>query len=658
MITRHFQGARTVFVTDNLLLTLRHQTRIVLHITNRDLLKRIMAFALVLAICWYAGAGVVVFITGGLVLLTEVIARFCSDMLPERDDDLGLSLIIIVWVVNSVSTVAYLWPGVILAGQGSVALLLAGFMWMFGLFVHISNSFVALPIYNWSQMIPAFCTALVMIWTASQVGHAPGPPGEWMVLMAAMGVYASNTAETLHQQKDTQRALNAARAEATQRLRALEHMTQHDALTGLKNRQAFDSEVSHLLSRRKGDGRIAVFLLDLDGFKPINDTYSHDAGDTVLVTVARRLEKIASDLGFAARFGGDEFGVALPGITSPSAALRIADRIIAAVAEPIPWGEKLLRTAASVGICLSGRTEDSVAALCAAADQAMYRAKSEGVGRAVLFDASAFPARLTLRDRQTLAEAVSSGQIRPHYQPKVDLATGRLFGFEALARWHHPDRGLLAPAAFLPQINELGLQGDFLTAMARHVLGDVSNFIADGLDPGQVSLNLPEIALATHSGRQDLDRLLVEHRNVVPHIIFEITEDVFIARSADMIQDSIARFRLAGLRISLDDFGTGFASFQHLRQLEFDELKIDPSFVRDLGTDPAATVLVEGFLAIARGLGVTVIAEGVETEDQRQRLLSMGCRFAQGYLFGKAMPLDETRIRLIAERPPLRTGTA
>jgi diguanylate cyclase (GGDEF)-like protein len=640
-----------VFLTDNLLLTLRHQTRIVLHITNRDLLKRLASAAMILSICWYSGATTAVFVTAGVILLTEVVARHCSDILPDNDDDLRLPLIFSVWAVNSVSTIAYIWPSVILASQDSIALLLTGFLWMFGLFVHISNSFVALPIYNWSQMIPSFVTGFYVIWRASDAGHAPGPIGEWIVLVAGMGVYVSNTIETLNQQKDTQRALAAARAEAAHRLRALEHMTQHDALTGLRNRHAFDEEVGNILSRRRGEGRVAVFLLDLDGFKPINDTYSHEAGDTVLITIARRLERLVGDNGIAARFGGDEFGVAMPGLASPEAAHRFAAQMIAVVAEPIPWGEKLLRTATSVGICLSGPTQSTVGGLCAAADQAMYRAKSEGVGRAVLYDATAFPPRLTLRDRQTLAEAVASGQIRPHYQPKVDLATGRLFGFEALARWHHPDRGLLSPAHFLPQINELGLQGDFLTAMARHVFMDIESLIADGLDPGQISLNLPEIALATHSGRQDLDRLLSAHRAILSHLIFEITEDVFIARAADMIQDSIARFRLAGLRVSLDDFGTGFASFQHLRQLEFDELKIDPSFVRDLGTDPAATVLVEGFLSIARGLGVTVIAEGVETEEQRQRLLAMGCRHAQGYLFGKAMPLDETRIRLISESP-------
>ena len=649
-------GPAPVYVTDNLLLTMRHQTRIVLHITHRDLSKRLVSLVMILAICWYGGATTGLYVATGVILLSEVVIRLCGNHLPDRDDDLRLPFILTVWAVNSVSTIAYLWPSVILASQASVALLLMGFMWMFGLFVHISNSFVALPVYNWSQMVPAFGTAFSVIWVASGVEHTAGHAAEWLILMAGMAVYVSNTVETLNQQKDTQRALATARSEAAQRLRALEHMTQHDALTGLRNRQAFDEAVANLLVRRRGDGHVAVFLLDLDGFKPINDTYSHEAGDTVLTIVARRLERIAGQTGIAARFGGDEFGVALPDITTDAAARRLAAQMIAAVAEPIPWGGKVLRTATSVGICLSGQTHATVPVLCSSADQAMYRAKSEGVGRAVLYEAGAFPNRITPRDRQALAEAVSKGQIRPHYQPKVDLATGRVFGFEALARWEHPERGLLVPAHFLAQINELGLQGDFLIAMARHVITDIAALVEDGYDPGQVSLNLPEIALATHSVRQDLDRILAAHRHVLHHLIFEITEDVFVARSAEAIQDSIARFRLAGLRISLDDFGTGFASFRHLRRLEVDEIKIDSSFVRDLCTDPAAAVLVEGFLSIARGLGVAVIAEGVETEEQRHRLLAMGCRFAQGYLFGRAMPLEETRIRLIVEHQGLRAA--
>jgi diguanylate cyclase len=645
-----------VFHHENLLLTLRHQTRIVLHITSRDVSKRIAVGALILAICWYGGARTAVLVTACAIMLTELIVFVAARILPERDEDIAPALIVTVWLTNSVSTVAYLWPAVVLAQQTSVALLLTGFMWMFGIFVHISNTFVALPLYNWSQMIPGFLTAIYAIWIASFSGYASNNNGEWLILMALMAVYASNTFETLNQQKDTQRALNAARAEANARLKALEHMTRHDGLTGLYNRQAFDEELGNLLTRRKPGGHVAVFLLDLDGFKPINDTYSHEAGDTVLMAIGQRLDALASPTGFAARLGGDEFALAFPGISSDRAALRLASRIIREVELPIVYGEKFLRIAASIGVSLTGIAEDTVAALCSGADQAMYRAKGENGARAVLYVPSDFPARLSLRDRQALAEAIRTNQIRPHYQPKVCLRTGTVTGFEALARWEHPTRGLLSPAAFMPQLNELGLQGDFLLSMSHHVLSDVALLLGEGFDPGQVSLNLPEMALATHSGRQDLDRLVAAYPTVLPHLTFEITEDVFIARAGDLIKDGIARFRKAGVRISLDDFGTGFASFQHLRQLEFDELKIDTSFVRDLGHDPAVTVLVDGFLSIARGLGVDVIAEGVETEAQRETLLAMGCRHAQGYLFGRALPFAETRIRLAAEKsrlPPL-----
>ncbi len=243
-----------------------------------------------------------------------------------------------------------------------------------------------------------------------------------------------------------------------------------------------------------------------------------------------------------------------------------------------------------------------------------------------------------------------SSALRPFYQPKVDLISQRTVGFEALARWQHPTRGLVSPAEFLPMIEELGLHGDFLTHMATIVLDDVENMIAEGLDPGQVSLNVPEMALATHSGQKDLENLLAAHPSASAHLTLEITEDVFIARSAEIIRESIAHFRSNGLRISLDDFGTGFASFQHLRELEFDELKVDVSFVADLGLEPQVEVLISGFLAMAEGLGVNVIAEGVETEEQHAHQLRLGCKTAQGYLFGKAMPTSETRIRLLTEQ--------
>ena len=489
-----------MLTAERLLLTLRHQTRIVIHISNRDLPKRLTVATLILIICWYGGDRTIVLVTGAAVLFSEVVLRVCTDFLPARDEDIGIPLISTVWAINTFSTVAYIWPGVILADQPSVALLLTGIFWMFGVFVHISNTFVALPLYNWSQMIPGFITAVVALWVASLNGHRVNTEHEWYLLMGLMLVYATNTFETLNQQKDTQRALSDAQAEANVRLRALEHMTRHDRLTGLLNRQAFDEELGEMLTQRRGTQHVGVFLLDLDGFKPINDTYSHEAGDTVLVMIGRRLDALAGPTGLAARLGGDEFGLAFAGLSSDKAAIRLASRIIREIEMPIPYGEKFLRIAGSVGISLTGIGEDTVAALCSGADQAMYRAKGENGGKCLLYNPAEFAARLSLKDRHTLFDAIRAGQIRPHYQPKVALETGALMGFEALARWEHPTTGLLPPSAFLPQINELGLQGDFFSAMAHHVLSDVSHLVGDGFDPGQVSLNLPEMALATHSG--------------------------------------------------------------------------------------------------------------------------------------------------------------
>lgn len=651
----------TVLHPDRLLTTLQHQTRIVIHITMRDRAKRLAATAMIFGVCWYSGARESIVAISIAILLSEIIIEFCYRAAPERETDFGWGLIGTVWVTNSLSTVAYLLPAVILAHQPSVALLLGGFMWVFGVFVHISNTFVSLPLYNWSQMIPGFITATGVIWVSSQYGHSAKTMSEWMVVAAMMVVYASNTFETMNKQKDTQHALSRARSEANARLRALEYMNRHDALTGLLDRHAFDEELARILAAREDGTHVGVFLLDLDGFKPINDTYSHEAGDKVLVTIAERLTQLTGIGGVAARLGGDEFAIAMPMLSSDRAAMRLAQQIAAAVEQPITYNERALRVAASIGIGLTGVSDDNVAGLCAGADQAMYRAKGETGRRVILYDPQTFAPRLSLDDRQRIVEAFLRGEIRPFYQPKVRLDCGAVCGFEALSRWVHPERGLLMPSDFLYQINELGLQGDFVTHVARQVLSDIDTLLDAGLSPGEVSINIPEVTLATQSGRHDLDVLLAAHPAAARHITFEITEDVFIARAGDMMQLSIAHFRRAGVRISLDDFGTGFASFQHLRQLEFDEIKIDTSFVAGLGHDRSAEVLVEGLLNIARGLGVQVIAEGVETEAQRRHLLTLGCDFAQGYMFGRALPFDEVEVLLFAEaarapQPPLVLG--
>lgn len=391
---------------------------------------------------------------------------------------------------------------------------------------------------------------------------------------------------------------------------------------------------------------VTVFLLDLDGFKPINDSYSHSAGDVVLCAVAQRLRQLVGADGHVARLGGDEFAVVKTTITSPRTAQQFGHSLIRAVTEPIPFEQKMLGVGVSVGIARQGHDTPDLPALMSGADQAMYLAKQDPERQPRIFDKGAFPVRASLEDRNILIAAMQNLEIMPHYQPKVSLDTNRIVGFEALSRWQHPTRGLLSPAEFLPQINELGLQGTFMIHTAQQVLRHIQTITAQGLDPGQMSINVSEVTLATVSGHNDLMALIDEYPHLRKHLTFEITEDIFIARSGDMIQRSIANFRRTGVRISLDDFGTGFASFQHLKDLEFDELKLDTAFVRDLGIDPAARILIDGLLTIGSGLGAQVVAEGVETPHQRDMLQQMGCHVVQGYFYGMAAPISETIMRL------------
>ncbi len=628
---------------------IRYQTRFAAHVASRDVGKRLAAAAMMVSILLWIGYTQLGVLIGAGIIAYEVLMREMVRILPERDEDMSKLYVFAVWLINSSSMIFYLAPAFPLASEPSAALLLGGFLWLFGVFVHITNTFAALSFYNWSLMVPAFGSAFGVFWVAARNQFLPSSHLEWTITAGMMVVYIFNTFETLHKQKDTQRALNAAREEAYARLRALEQLSRHDPLTGLLNRRAFDDELERLIGKCVPKRDLAVYLIDLDKFKPINDTYGHEAGDRVLQAVARRLKRLALGKSIVARLGGDEFVVAFVSNGATTSKLKFAERLARVVARPIVWNGKELQITASIGVAVPNDADATVAELCSNADQAMFRAKTTTGPNVVLYHTTTFEQRPSLEDRYNMVSAMRSGQIRPFYQPKVDLETGASIGFEALARWVHPEKGIQYPGSFLPQINDFGLQGDFLTHMTSCVLHDVTSLLAEGLDPGQISINVPEVALATQSGHSDLEQLLNRYPDARKRITLEITEDVFIARAADTIRSNIARFREAGVRISLDDFGTGFASFQHMRELDFDELKIDTSFVADLGKDPTTEVLIRGFLDIASGLGVTVIAEGIETEEQVRHLRKMGCSLGQGFLFGKAMPIDETRMRLFAE---------
>ena len=338
----------------------------------------------------------------------------------------------------------------------------------------------------------------------------------------------------------------------------------------------------------------------------------------------------------------------------PKTIWPVGARLADAIAKPIKWNDRTLKIAASIGVASSrDAANPTVSTLCSAADQAMFAAKSSPSGGPILYEAHLDAPRMTPEDKQLLVESIADRSVRPFYQPKVHLPTGRIIGFEALARWDHSTGHVRQPADFLDQINELGLQGDFMMSLAQQVVDDINMMLSQGLDPGQVSLNVSEVALATYSGRQDLFKIVQNNPDAARHLMFEITEDVFIARAADTIQAYIASFRGLRVRISLDDFGTGFASFHHLRQLDCDELKIDTSFVAGLGHDPAAEVLVRGFLNIASCLGVSVVAEGVKTDAQSRDLINMGCLTAQGFFFSQAVPAKDACDLLKAQNDAL-----
>lgn len=628
-----------------------YQSRISMHISVRDTRKRVASVCMMIGVVAWGGHATIGCVLAAIIFLMEVAAYLLREAISKTDNERTLAICFFFWIINWTSMFGFLGFSLVLVSHPSTALVIAGYLWLFGIYVHTSNSFSFLPIYNWSLMAPAFLFAFPLFYLTSRNDMGPSPDVEWMIAAMMMVVYIVNTIETMQKHNDTQAALAQARFEAVTRMNDLEFLTRHDKLTGLRNRLAFDEKFAELLASKNRSQGLTVFLIDLDDFKPINDSYSHMAGDAVLVAAANTLMRIAGTDAIVARLGGDEFAVVVPNVASDDAAIRLGSYFVRGINAPIRYKDKQLRVGASIGIARFGPDLKTAKDLLAGADQAMYAAKADPNNKAMLYDPEAFPPRPTLEDRNTLFRAINEGQITPHYQPKICARSYKVLGFEALSRWKHPTRGLLKPREFLPMIKEFGLHGDLLMQLARQVLSDMSRMSELGLDCGEVSINVPEVTLATLTGRTELAALINEYPDMKRFLTLEVTEDVFISRSGDMIKRSISAFREEGIRVSLDDFGTGFASFQHLRLLEFDELKLEKDFVRGLGTDPNAAVLVGGIMAIGKGLGIQVVAEGVETQEQLNQLITLGCEIVQGHLFGAAMPAAEA-MKLI------RTGSA
>ena len=435
------------------------------------------------------------------------------------------------------------------------------------------------------------------------------------------------------------RAFNAMAEEVKEDQAKLHRQANFDALTGLPNRMmAFDRINLEISRARRSGQRFAVLFIDLDNFKNVNDTLGHAIGDELLIAIGARLRASLRDVDTVARLGGDEFLILLPDAASEVGVEKVAERLLQAVSEPqVFHGHKVLAQC-SIGIALYPDNGNSVEALMANADNAMYQAKAAQIGSAIFFTEEM---NIRLRERmqmeQDLNLAMELGQLALHFQPIVDTAGQRHRGAEALLRWHHPARGLISSAEFIPLAEATGQIvriGDWVLEQACRCWSRWQNA---GINPGFLAINISRIQFRKRFSKRLAE--LISIHGVPPQALeLEITESVLLD-DHHQVAEELSNLRAIGVKLSLDDFGTGYSSLSYLKRFRFDVLKIDRSFVAGLPNNPDDVSLVKAILAMAKGLDIRVVAEGVETQEQLSFVTAQGCNFAQGYFF--ARPADE-----------------
>ncbi|MFQ5426562.1 MAG: putative bifunctional diguanylate cyclase/phosphodiesterase [Gaiellales bacterium] len=425
----------------------------------------------------------------------------------------------------------------------------------------------------------------------------------------------------------------------------------HDPLTGLANRALFTDRVSHSLAHRSAPARrVAVLFIDVDDFKTVNDSLGHDAGDQLLVQVADRL-RAALRLGdTCARLGGDEFGVLLEQVPDVDYAVRVAERLGTAVAEPVAIEGREMALQTSIGVALQDPRGSSAHELLRNADIAMYLAKRDQLSRCRVFEPYMHTAALNrLELKGQLEQALARDEFTIQYQPIVSVATGRIAAIEALVRWHHPQRGLLAPSEFVELAEESGL----IVPLGRWVLNEACHAArrwrerAPGTADLALSVNLSVRQLHGNGLPEQIDAILASHQCDPASLILEITESD-LARDQASATEKLVRLRRLGVRIAVDDFGTGYSSLSLLHEYPVDILKIAKPFVDDLATGPAAT-LTSAIVSLGRTLGLETVAEGIETPEQRAELRRLGCDYGQGFLFSPPLTSDALE-RYLAQR--------
>lgn len=421
----------------------------------------------------------------------------------------------------------------------------------------------------------------------------------------------------------------------------LAQMAYKDSLTGLANRTLFDQLFDHEISQSQRLGlRFAVLFIDLDRFKLVNDNLGHDAGDVVLCSIAQRLEKSLRKSDVVARLGGDEFVVILNNIKDSETVAKVTEKLIREIKKPVKSGSNIMQVGCSVGISVYPDNGEHAETLMQHADVAMYRAKHQG-GNHYYYFSDALNQELQdmrLVEKQVL-EGVKLKQFIPHFQPLIDVRNGDLVGIECLARWNHPQRGLLGAMEFIPVATKMGAIQSVLGSVLEQAFQYMQRWQQLGCQV-PLSINIASSQFYQPQTFEQISSLLTQYQIAKNKIRLEVTESTLQESGAGLVEQ-LKKVNMAGFSITLDDFGTGYSSLRYLQQLPVDILKIDRSFVRNLDNNPHDKIIVKAIIQLAQTLGIEAVAEGVENQLQSDFLSSNDCHLMQGFLFSQAISGDD-----------------
>ncbi|MCZ8251429.1 MAG: EAL domain-containing protein [Hylemonella sp.] len=442
-----------------------------------------------------------------------------------------------------------------------------------------------------------------------------------------------------------------AKHEAEQKIQFLAY---HDPLTGLPNRVLLEDRLAQAIAQaERSHHGLALVFMDLDNFKKINDSLGHAAGDALLKEVATRLKRCVRDTDTISRQGGDEFVLVLGGLNGAEGSLPVLTKIMESLQEPFVCEGNELSTSASMGVALYPQDGDTFDILRKKADMAMYRAKEAGRNTYRFFDEAMDEEAVEhLLMRSGLRRAIERGEFVLHYQPQIDIASGRVVGVEALLRWEHPEFGLVAPGRFIPVAEDSGLIVPIGAWVIEEACRQAMAWRRAGLPDLVMAVNL-SAAQFRRSGIEDTVAQALQRSGLVPALLeLELTESILL-QDVEQVLATVQRLKQLGVQLAIDDFGTGYSSLSYLKRFDIDKLKIDQSFIRDLASDPDDAAIVRAIIQMAHSLGLRAIAEGVETAELLQQLRGFGCDEAQGYHYARPMPAAEAERYLVQLTAPL-----